>query len=300
MRPAQNDVQRTSTLTDQIARLTGENEKLKESNQESQGKLIALESVQDILQADLDKVKLQFVQSEESVREQSRRIDKLESEKRLLEERLASSLKELDRANSSRETLQKEYAEKHAGLLKERESLSSLKSLSDGVDKSARLLTEFSVKFKEKFESSEHARSVQLEAREKLVAEMERGARDHRDRALQEASRLQAIVDSLEASNRLVHVRHEEERCRLREEHNRLDALKLTLTTEAEIIRNDVAEERIRLRDEKEYWEPYKREQESKIARELEEVRSLWRRYYKEQAELELERKNHSQEKVRS
>ena len=268
-----------------------EKSRLKQTISSNELEIKSLQSQKRQLQEEVSLLKGKLTTAEALALQRSKEVETVEKAKRFFEERVASLQKELEAARA-------DFEVKQLALKEERQGLAELRSVGAGLESSVKLLEELSLKFTDRFESSEHSRSVQLEAREKLVAQVEKNAREQREKATQEASRLQAIVESLEASNQLVHVRHEEERCRLREEHSRLDALKLTLTTEAEIIRNDVAEERIRLRDEKERWEPYKREQEANIALQLEEARSMWRKYYKEQADFELERKAYAKEKV--
>ena len=270
-----------------------EKSRLKQTISSNELEIKSLQSQKRQLQEEVSLLKGKLTTAEALALQRSKEVETVEKAKRFFEERVASLQKELEAARA-------DFEVKQLALKEERQGLAELRSVGAGLESSVKLLEELSLKFTDRFESSEHSRSVQLEAREKLVAQVEQNAREQREKATQEASRLQAIVESLEASNQLVHVRHEEERCRLREEHSRLDALKLTLTTEAEIIRNDVAEERIRLRDEKERWEPYKREQEANIALQLEEARSMWRKYYKEQADFELERKAYAKEKVRT
>ena len=73
------------------------------------------------------------------------------------------------------------------------------------------------------------ARSIQLEARERLVVDLEEASRTTQARAEEECRRLQGVLNAIEAGHQAQRSQTEEERVRLREEHARLEAMQMTL-----------------------------------------------------------------------
>ena len=72
--------------------------------------------------------------------------------------------------------------------------------------------------------SSEQSRLASIEARESLVAEMEKSVRDTKKRSDAEYSRLQSMLATLEITQERLTSSTNEDRIRLREEHARLEA----------------------------------------------------------------------------
>merc|ERR1712166_519771 len=71
---------------------------------------------------------------------------------------------------------------------------------------------------------SEQARMASMEARETLINEMEKSARETKTRSDSEYSRLQGMLATLEIAQARLSSSTDEDRIRLREEHARLEA----------------------------------------------------------------------------
>ena len=112
----------------------------------------------------------------------------------------------------------------------------------------------------ERHTASEAARTAQLEARERLVTDMQRAASQARSRAEDETSRLSGLLSAIEGSDARRRHNTEEERVRLREEQNRLESLQASLQAEISVSRAQLEQDRARLENDRGEWEESKRE----------------------------------------
>ena len=112
------------------------------------------------------------------------------------------------------------------------------------------------------------SRLAQVEARERVVIEMEKNVREIRARADTEYKRLQNMMATLEVAQNRFGAGQDEDRVRLREEHARLEAMQVSLETERTMVRQELSKDRDALRADRAAFEAERRAWRTQCATE--------------------------------
>ncbi len=112
--------------------------------------------------------------------------------------------------------------------------------------------------------SNELARTAQLDARERLIRDLEGSTRKMQEEmACGKADRLQGVLESVDTIIEMFHGQNAEDRNRLRHEANRLEGLRVTLLPEVAGLRKELQEEHARLAER---WIELEEERRSRLA----------------------------------
>ncbi len=95
--------------------------------------------------------------------------------------------------------------------------------------------------------SNEFSRAAQLDARERLISDLEGSARKTQEIARGETVRLQGVLGSVDTIVEMLHGQNAEDRNTLRHEANRLESLRVSLLPEVAGLRKELEEEHARL-----------------------------------------------------
>jgi len=115
-------------------------------------------------------------------------------------------------------------------------------------------------------------RESQMEARERLISEMESSAKESVERAEAQAVRLQGSISGVEDVMRSLRNQNVDERERLRSEHSRLESLQTALVAERKSFQESAREERAAIGERWAAYENEKRRGEEELARRREEI----------------------------
>ena len=147
-----------------------------------------------------------------------------------------------------------------------------LESLASQVKQSAATLKILENKMITSKMASEAGRESQLEARERLIGDMERSARESMERSESQAARLQGSVSSVEDVMRSLRNQNIEERERLKAEHTRLESMQSSLMAERAQFLSFNQEERSKIADRWAALEAEKRMMEEDLVIRREEI----------------------------
>jgi predicted nucleic acid-binding Zn-ribbon protein len=135
----------------------------------------------------------------------------------------------------------------------------SISQLTKDVNACTSNMSELTKKVNDNINVSYESRIASLDARESIIAEMEKNIRDTKKRSDDEYARLQSMIATLEVTQNRLTTSTNEDRIRLREEHARLEASQVSLETERTVVRNGLSKERDDLRKEKHQFDALKR-----------------------------------------
>ncbi|CAM9661664.1 unnamed protein product [Scytosiphon promiscuus] len=136
----------------------------------------------------------------------------------------------------------------------------TLEALAGQVQASAGAVKLLQAEMMEKKNVSEVSREGHMDARERLIKELEHSARRAQQTAEEEVQRLQGTLMAMDQVMSALRGQNAGERERLRQEHLRMEALQGTMVAEVEAVRKDVDEERERLKERSAALDKEKRE----------------------------------------
>ncbi len=111
--------------------------------------------------------------------------------------------------------------------------------------------------------SNELARAAQLDARERLISDLEGSARKTQEIARGETEHLQGVLGSVNSIVEVLHEQNSEDRNRFRHEVNCLEGLRVSLLPEVTGLRKELEEEHARLAER---WIALEEDSRSRIA----------------------------------
>jgi len=249
-----------SLASEDVARLRGELDDVRTKYREQEAKRIKLEgelAARD-LKATEERTLAQahFNQTSEDMRR------KYDNEARGLAESHQRSVAELKRS----------HIEEISSVRQRGADAQLLESLSSQIKQTAGTLKILENQMITSKMASESGRESQMEARERLLGELERNARESMERSESQAARLQGSVGSIEDVMRALRNQNIEERERLKGEHKRLESLQESLMTERKMFLESNQEERSKIVDRWAAFEVEKRKMEEDLSIRREEI----------------------------
>ena len=202
-------------------------------------------------------------ESSKSNREQLERLVKLH------ESQVSSLRSEFQSKSEAAEAI---HAREVASIEKRMEHAENMAKLAAQVNDCTAGVDTLRKKVEAESDASQAARLAQVEARERMVAEMENNVREMRARSDAEYKRLKSMMATLEVTQSRFGAGQEEDRVRLREEHARLEAMQVSLETERNLVRQDIAKERDALRADRASFETERRDWREQSAKEKAEL----------------------------
>ncbi|GMH61416.1 hypothetical protein TrRE_jg2634 [Triparma retinervis] len=257
---SRRSVKEASTASEDIARLKGELEDTRSKLRTQEEKRIRLEG--ELAAKDLKSTEertLAQAQFNESSGESRRKYD---NEARALAESHQRAIAELKRS----------HIEEIASVRQRGADAQLLESLSTQIKQTAGTLKILENQMITSKMASEAGRESQMEARERLLGEMEKNAKESMERSESQAARLQGSVGSIEDVMRALRNQNIEERERLKGEHKRLESLQESLMTERKMFLEANQEERSKIADRWAAFEVEKRKMEEDLSIRREEI----------------------------
>jgi hypothetical protein len=122
-----------------------------------------------------------------------------------------------------------------------------LEGLAQQVQSSASALKQLQAQMHGQQHGAEMLRQSHLDARERLVVDLESSVKSAKEMAEEETQRLRGVLTSMDAVMSMMRGQHVDERERLHQEHTRLEALHASMKSEMDAMRKGIDEERLRL-----------------------------------------------------